>query len=110
MSEIAISKEDRRTQKIIRDKLVVEMYENNSLISETDVSMRTCCGNEQIVSFTFSGNRQVMRIYDFLYKDATIYLERKKKKFEIIKGRLKTKSQKSSEYKDGIKLESRKAS
>lgn len=39
---------------------------------------------------------QVSKIYKFLYKDANIYLSRKKEKFELISSRLKTKeSQKS---------------
>tara|TARA_R110000868_G_scaffold46524_5_gene153637 strand:+ start:21154 stop:21981 length:828 start_codon:yes stop_codon:yes gene_type:complete len=35
-----------------------------------------------IYSLSYSGNNVVKRIYEFLYKDATIYLDRKKDKFK----------------------------
>ena len=43
--------------------------------------------HENIQSLRYGGNLLVKDIYDFLYKDATIYLERKKSIFEEIVGR-----------------------
>lgn len=45
--------------------------------------------NKGIASFFLGGNIQIYKIYKFLYKDATIFLDRKKEKFEKIIGRLK---------------------
>jgi len=65
---------------------------------------------KNIVSMFLGGNIQLSKVYNFLYKDATVFLKRKKEKFNIILGRLKTSSQKSLGDKNGIKLENRKAS
>ena len=43
----------------------------------------------------YSGRLRVLDIYSFLYKDATIYLKRKKEKFEELKRRPEMSSQKS---------------
>lgn len=37
-----------------------------------------------IKGFYIGGNKQIEKIYDFLYKDATVFLDRKKEKFEEI--------------------------
>ena len=36
-------------------------------------------------SLNFGGRLQILKIYDFLYKDATIYLERKIQKFAVLR-------------------------
>lgn len=41
--------------------------------------------NNQTENIAYGGVNRVLEIYDFLYKDATIYLERKKERFEKIK-------------------------
>mgnify|MGYP000177523872 CR=1 FL=1 len=51
--------------------------------------------SQKIKTLALGGNSQLNKIYKFLYKNATIYLNRKKEKFEMINGRLKTSSQKS---------------
>ncbi len=76
----------------------------------SEVKLRKCNCNGNIVALDLGGNQQLRKIYNFLYKDATIYLKRKKEKFEIIIGRLKTSSQKSLENESGIKLGNRKVS
>ncbi len=37
-----------------------------------------------IFSLSYSGNKIMKKIYNFLYKDATIYLDRKKEKFQTV--------------------------
>ena len=51
--------------------------------------------NEQTQSISYSSKDKLIDIYNFLYKDATIYLDRKYEKFNDILSRLKTKAQKS---------------
>jgi hypothetical protein len=44
--------------------------------------------NSKIVTVTYGGRNQLCRIYNFLYKDATFFLQRKKNRFlNIAKGR-----------------------
>ena len=43
-------------------------------------------------SVKHGGNRQVKKIYDYLYKDATIYLERKRDIFIAVYGQNSQKS------------------
>ena len=38
------------------------------------------------------GNQQVLKVYDFLYEDATIFLDRKREKFNILNSRLRSKT------------------
>jgi len=46
--------------------------------------------NQNILYFTYGGTGNLQKIYNFFYKDATIYLERKKKRFEnVLKNRAK---------------------
>lgn len=40
--------------------------------------------NNKIVSVTYNGNLSCKKLYDYMYKDSTIYLERKKKIFENV--------------------------
>ena len=65
----------------IQDYLIKYCGASNNKIktSYTDAN-----GNK-IVTIRFSGNDQVPRIADWLYKDATIFLERKKTKFDEIR-------------------------
>ena len=51
--------------------------------------------NEQTEAVFYGGTHRITDIYHFLYKDATICLQRKKDRFEEIERRLKTSSQKS---------------
>ena len=74
---------------------------------KNNVKLRQTASKE-IKTLELGGNNQIKKIYEFLYRDATIYLNRKKEKFEIINGRLETNSQKSQDYEDGINLGSRK--
>ena len=39
---------------------------------------------EDIKGFYIGGNKQIEKVYNFLYKNATVFLERKKEKFEVI--------------------------
>lgn len=66
----------------------------NAIDKHNDVLLQNTASAE-IKTLALGGNTQIKKIYDFLYMNATIYLERKKEKFEIINGRLKTSSQKS---------------
>ena len=68
----------------------------NKFIGKTNrLKLTKCHTNSYIYSLVYGGNQQVKKIYDFLYKNATVYLNRKKEKFEAVRSRLKTKSQKS---------------
>ena len=78
----------------LKDRKKTKRYHNNDWAKETE-------------SIVYGGRIQVLEIYDFLYKDATIYLERKKNKFDSLKRRPETSSQKSLDDKNGIKLGSR---
>lgn len=51
--------------------------------------------NKNTESFSYSSHLKINDIYCFLYDNATIYLERKKEKFNTYYSRLKTKAQKS---------------
>lgn len=51
--------------------------------------------NEQTEEIAYGGRNRIFEIYSYLYKDATIYLQRKKDKFDESNRRLKTKSLKS---------------
>lgn len=48
--------------------------------------------SEGIGILMLGGNQQVLRVYDFLYKDATIFLDRKREKFNILNSRLRSKT------------------
>ena len=51
--------------------------------------------NDQTEEIAYSGKEKIEKIYNFLYKDATIFLDRKKEKFDDYIRRLRTKSQES---------------
>ena len=51
--------------------------------------------SEGIEHLELGGNKQIEKIYNFLYEDATVFLERKKEIFKMILGRSETSSQKS---------------
>lgn len=59
-------------------------YENKILkeLNRTNKNNRRKIGN--IETFSYGGNRQVKKIYNFLYKDSTIYLDRKHVKFNAL--------------------------
>ena len=46
-----------------------------------NINCNKICKKGNIYSISYSGNVIINNIYNFLYKDATIYLERKKYKF-----------------------------
>lgn len=52
--------------------------------------------NSGIGVITLGGNQQVIKIFNYLYKDATIYLERKYEKFLTLSSRLELKTQKET--------------
>ena len=64
---------------------------------------------EDTEMISYGGNNQLKRIYNFLYKNSTIYLERKKDKFIELFSRSEPKSQKTQNDENGIKLEGCKA-
>lgn len=93
---------------IVGNKNFIDEYKRTlfeSINKKNDIKYRFY--NNNIVSFTLGGNIQIKKIYNFLYKDATIFLDRKQEKFKTVIGRLKTSSQKSSDDENGIKLENR---
>ena len=51
-------------------------------------------------------DRRIKDIYEFLYNNATVFLQRKKDKFLEIIGRLEARSRKSQDNNRGIKRES----
>lgn len=60
-----------------------------------DVKCRPASSSEGIEHLELGGNKQIEKIYNFLYEDATVFLERKKEIFKMILGRSETSSQKS---------------
>lgn len=51
----------------------------------TKVKLTQCKKNNSITyQYGKGGNLQVRKIYDYLYKDATVYLERKKERFDSV--------------------------
>ena len=64
----------------------------NQGICKTTTNKIYSLKSQNIGSISFGGSLQVKKIYDFLYHDATLYLERKKEKFDIVISRLNVKS------------------
>ena len=60
-----------------------------------DIKCRPASSSEGIEHLELGGNKQIEKIYNFLYEDATVFLERKKEIFKMILGRSETSSQKS---------------
>lgn len=58
-------------------KYIQEVLISNCFLSDTKVST-----NKSIFALRYGGNTQIKRIYNYLYWNSSIYLERKKKKFE----------------------------
>lgn len=52
------------------------------LVNELDLSNRKIHDKETVSMITFSRKQDLINFYDYIYKDATIYLKRKKEKFE----------------------------
>ena len=65
------------SNRIILEKIQTHLI-NNCNLNKTKLSKKP---NHQIARLQYSG-RQVLKIFNYLYKDATIYLERKKEKIE----------------------------
>ena len=63
---------------------------NLGLINKTKHIIRFPERNNNIVSLTKTGAKQCNKFADWLYKDSSIFLERKKEKFETIKNNTKT--------------------
>lgn len=53
--------------------------------------------NAQTEAISYAGVKKMINIYHFLYKDATIYLQRKKERFEELERRLEISLQKSQD-------------
>jgi len=51
------------------------------LLKNSDINGVKITQKDNVWSLSYSGNNKVQSIYDFLYKDATIYLDRKRDKF-----------------------------
>lgn len=51
---------------------------------KTKLGLYTFRTNSPICTLEYSGRKNLKTFYDYIYKDASIYLERKKKKFEAI--------------------------
>ena len=87
------------TFSIISTKNFLDAYENILLQNIPSLQktkhVHNKVWNENTESIVYTGNKRVVDIYNFLYKNATIYLERKKCKFEEVATRLKTKLRKS---------------
>lgn len=68
----------QKYKEIIKEELQIDCnYYSDSRILNS--------GNKITVNLNISGNLKFVSFYRFLYKDATIFLARKKEKFEIIK-------------------------
>jgi hypothetical protein len=58
----------------------IEEY-RNILIKNCQLHYNKTVVKNNVFSLSYSGNKVVKKIYDFLYKDATIWLDRKREKF-----------------------------
>lgn len=56
--------------------------------SKTKLSLAKPKTNSQTFQYSKGGNKQVRLIYNYLYKEASVYLERKFLKFKILLGAL----------------------
>lgn len=73
---------------IVGCKEFVQSYKNvlfDAINKKNDVKLLDTIGDKRIKSLQLGGNRQIAKIYDFLYNNATVFLDRKKEKFEMIK-------------------------
>jgi ribosomal protein L20A (L18A) len=61
---------------ILGTKLFLEAYQN-ILEHNCQLNHNNLCQKDNVFSLSYSGNNIIQRIGNFLYKDATIYLERK---------------------------------
>lgn len=71
---------------IVGCNIFLDKYENiliNNCTNNNKVK-RYVYKNRAIGNFTYGGIKRLTDIYNFLYNNATIFLERKKKKFELI--------------------------
>lgn len=79
---------------VVGNKNFINEYKNilfKKINKKNDVKLRYCPTNPDIASLFLGGNKQIEKIYNFLYNNANIYLERKKNKFEEIIGQPKSK-------------------
>lgn len=70
----------QKSFKILGTELFISQYKE-LLKSNCNLNDNKILKIKNIYSLSYSGNNAVKRIYDFLYKDATIYLDRKRDKF-----------------------------
>jgi len=71
---------------IVGNTLFVEKYKKvlfNKINKKNNVKLYDLL-TDNIKSLCLGGNKQIEKIYYFLYKDATVFLDRKKEKFEEI--------------------------
>lgn len=91
---ICIDKINRAIFSVLGTKKFLDKYESillSYLKREKNKRTHRNAWNKNTEQIQYGGNMQVSKIYKFLYKDANIYLSRKKEKFELISSRLKTK-------------------
>ena len=96
---------------VIGNECFIEEYNRKiSLLLKKDKLVKlTNVSTTGYKNLILGGNKQIKKIYDILYKDATIYLDRKKEKFEaIIKRPACFNAAEETGYDGGIKRESRK--
>jgi len=65
-------------------KHVQNIFINKIGLNETKLFKRHKERDGNTISLLYSGRNNVKKIYDYLYKDATVFLERKKEVFEKI--------------------------
>lgn len=88
---INISERTRSSVSVTSNMEFLDGYQQalNCGISKTTTVKIQQTHSEGMGLFMLGGNQQVLKIYDFLYKDATIFLDRKKEKFDILSSRLR---------------------
>jgi hypothetical protein len=72
----------------IYSTLIFNLKYQQILIEKLNLNITKINKRKGCYSLSYSGRKQIKKIYDFLYKDATIYLNRKKIKFENIINKL----------------------
>ena len=60
----------------------IEMLVKNAKVNYAKNCLKTPNSKHKVYSLSYSGNNNIKKIYYYLYKDATIWLDRKKEKLE----------------------------
>ena len=70
---------------VLGTKEFLDEYENILMKELKKEKRNKRTQNGQALGIQYGGRMQLLKIYNFLYKDATIYLERKIQKFAVLR-------------------------